>query len=251
MSFLKRVYDNEFKLNDSDDSIIEYITIHRNDINKISIQKIANDLFISPNTIMRLSKKLGYSGFSELKFSLHNEDIPNTNQTVTSQIFDGIPVNITKTLDINDGNDIEKLVSMMTLDGKIMFVGVGDSVYFCELFGRYLRCLNRKVEYYQQIHDSEYMLNSYTSKDLIIVISASGETKRLVELAKKAKSMNVKIACMTHYGTNSLSEIADLQICFWGEKRRVNNYNVTDYIGLMMIIRIICERFWLNFSDFK
>ena len=220
MNFLKRVYDNEFKLNDSDDSIVDYIKENRKNIDKISIQKIADDLYISPNTIMRLSKKLGYSGFSELKFSLHNEDLPNSSRTITSQIFDGIPANITKTLDICDDNDIEKLVDMMSLDGKIMFVSVGDSVYFCELFCRYLRCLNRIVECYQQIHDSEYMLNSYTSNDLIIVISASGETKRLLDLAGKAKSNNVKIACITHYGNNSLSEIADLQICFWGEKKK-------------------------------
>ncbi len=73
MNFEQRFYEKEFKLNDTDSSIVEYILEHRSEIDKLAIQKIASDLFISPNAVMRLSKKLGYSGFSELKFALHNE----------------------------------------------------------------------------------------------------------------------------------------------------------------------------------
>lgn len=76
MDFEKRVYEKEFNLNDTDDSIIEYIKSRRADIQNLSIQNIAKELFISPNAIMRTAKKLGYSGFSELKFSLQKENNP-------------------------------------------------------------------------------------------------------------------------------------------------------------------------------
>lgn len=244
MDFEKRVHDKEFKLNDTDDSIIQYIRENKENIHKISIQKIANDLFISPNAIMRLSRKIGYSGFSELKFSLQGETAPQEYKTVTSKMFDKIPQNIARTLDISDENNIDQAVKLMNKANKILFAGVGDSVYFCELFGRYLRCLNRKVEYFTHIHDIEYSSNQYEEGDMIVVISASGETQRLVDLARKAKFRNVTLICMTHFGENSLSKICDLQVSFWGEKRIVNHYNVTDYIGLMMTIRYICEKFW-------
>lgn len=249
MDFERRIYEKEFKLNDTDDSIIEYIRVNRESIHKISIQKIANDLFISPNAIMRLARKIGYSGFSELKFSLQSESLPQDYKTVTSRIFDKIPQNIARTLDVSDENNMDKMVSMMNKANKILFAGVGDSVYFCELFGRYLRCLNKKVEYFSQIHDIEYMANQYEKGDMIVVISASGVTERLVNLAKKAKARGVTIVCMTHFGGNLLSQNCDMQICFWGEKRIVNNYNVTDYIGLMMTIRSICEKFWQEYDQ--
>ncbi len=249
MDFEKRVYEKEFKLNDTDDSIIEFIRENRKDIQKISIQKIANELFISPNAVMRLARKIGYSGFSELKFALQNEDSPIEYQTITSQIFDKIPNNIARTLDITDEISIKKMVVEMDKAEKILFVGVGDSSYFCELFGRYLRCLNKKVEYYQQIHDAEYMANTYTKNDMIVIISASGKTQRLISLAQRVKDSGVNLVCMTHYGENPLSLLCDHQICFWGEKRVVNNYNVTDYIGLMMLIRTICEEFWRSFRE--
>ena len=249
MNFEQRVYDIEFKLNDTDDSVIEYIRNNRSNINKISIQKIANELYISPNAIMRLARKLGYSGFSELKYALKNEGLPLQIKTVTSQLFDNIPNNIARTLDINDGNDIKSLAQKMDKAKKILFVGVGDSLYFCELFGRYLRCMGKQVEYFAQIHDSEYTALNYGENDMIFIISASGNTQRLIDLAKKSKKQKTYLVCLTHYGDNSLSSICNEQICFWGERRTVNNYNVTDYIGLMMIIRMICEEFWNKFTD--
>ncbi|MFI3141485.1 MAG: MurR/RpiR family transcriptional regulator [Clostridia bacterium] len=249
MDFEKRVYEKEFKLNDTDDSIIEYIRENRENISKVSIQKIATDLFISPNAIMRLARKIGYSGFSELKYALQSENSPSDYKTVASRIFDKIPQNVARTLDVSDEAVSSDMVKLMDNANRILFVGVGDSVYFCEMFGRYLRCLDKKVEYFHQIHDSEYIAQQYTEGDLIVVISASGKTERLVTLARKAQKRGVKTVCMTHYGANPLSKVCDMQVCFWGEKRIVNNYNVTDYIGLMMCIRSICEQFWKEFSN--
>ena len=70
MNFEERVLRHEDQLNETDDDIVAYIRSHRQEIMKLSIQKIAADLFIAPNAVMRLSKKLEYSGFSELKFSV-------------------------------------------------------------------------------------------------------------------------------------------------------------------------------------
>lgn len=248
MKFERRVYEKEFSLNDTDDSIIEYIKRNRSDIQKISIQKMANELFISPNAIMRLARKIGYSGFAELKYALQNEDSPAQYKTVTSKLFDRIPDNIARTIDIIDDNQIKKMVEKMDKSEKILFAGVGDSSYFCQLFGRYLRCIKKKVEYFQQIHDIEYYADQYTKGDMIVIISASGSIPRLIKLAENVVKNGVYLVSMTHYGENELSRLSDMQICFWGEKRIVNNYNVTDYSGLMVIIRMICEQYWKYFS---
>ena len=59
MNFEERVYEHELQLNETDDDIIDYIRKHKTDIAKLSIQKIAADLYIAPNAVMRLSKKTG------------------------------------------------------------------------------------------------------------------------------------------------------------------------------------------------
>ncbi|MFI3168317.1 MAG: MurR/RpiR family transcriptional regulator [Faecalibacterium sp.] len=244
MTFEERIYQQEFKLNDTDDSVIAYIRDNRSDLQNLSIQNIAKELYVAPNAIMRVAKKLGYSGFSELKFSLQQEDNPADLQTVEKRVLDKIPQNIVKTLDVMDEAEMAQLVNTMLSAPKIVFAGVGESVYFCELFGKYLRCLDRKVEYYMHIHDMEYAVTHCQAGDLLLIISASGNTERLVALAKNAKLAGLNTACITHYGKNKLSEMCDAQLCFWGEKRIAGGYNVTDRSGLMMLIRLVSEAYW-------
>lgn len=131
VTFEKRVYEHEFKLNDTDDSIIEYIKANREDIQKISIQNIANSLYISPNAIMRTAKKLGYSGFSELKFTLQKENNPKDNRTAENRVLQKLPQNIIKSLDVLDDEDMEKLISALLNANNILFVGIGESIFFC------------------------------------------------------------------------------------------------------------------------
>ncbi len=244
MTFEERIYAQEFKLNDTDDSVIEYIRANRADLQNVSIHNIAKALYIAPNAIMRAAKKLGYSGFSELKFSLQQEDHPTDAQTVEKRVLDKIPQNIVKTLDVMDEAAMAQLVATMLAAPKIVFAGVGESVYFCELFGKYLRCLDQKVEYYAQIHDIEYAVSHCAAGDLLIFISASGNTERLVALAQTAGAAGMHTACLTHYGKNKLTEACEQHLWFWGEKRIANGYNVTDRSGLMMLIRLVCETYW-------
>ena len=63
MKFEDRVLKYEFQLNDTDDEIIDYIRKNKQQINKLSIQKIASDLYTVPNSVVRLAKKLGYTVF--------------------------------------------------------------------------------------------------------------------------------------------------------------------------------------------
>ena len=245
MSFDERINNIKLKLNDTDDLIIEYIQEKRNDMQHISIHKIAEELYISPNSIMRTSKKLGYSGFSELKFSIQNEENPEIIKLNTSSLVNKIPKNIIKTMNILDEKDICDISKSMINSNKVLVAGIGDSVYFCETLGRYMRCLGKRVDFFNQIHDIEYNAKFYNEGDVVVIISTSGTTPRLVQLAKDIKQRNPKteIYCITHFGENELSKICDKQICFWGEKRIVDGYNVTDRVGLSIVIRMICDKY--------
>lgn len=244
MTFESRVYEKEFNLNDTDDSIIDYIRENKQSIQDLSIHKIAQLLFISPNAIMRTAKKLGYSGFAELKFSLQKENTPFSIETVEKRVLDKIPGNIAKTLDVIDEDCLQEMVKQMHSCNKILFAGVGDSVPFCEIFYKYLRVVGKKVEFFPHIHDLEYVARDYTNKDLIFFISASGQTPRIVDMAKKAKKSNIPCFCITHFGENPLSKASSKQICFWGEQRIIDNYDITDKSGLVLLIRRMAEEFW-------
>lgn len=87
MTFAERLKNIGMQTNDTEDDILAYIEKHRKDISQLSIQKIAKDLYTAPNSIMRLLKKLGYSGFAELKFAVQNEPRPQ-NKTLSRLLME-------------------------------------------------------------------------------------------------------------------------------------------------------------------
>lgn len=244
MTFEKRVYEKEFSLNDTDDSIIDYIRENKPEIQDCSIHQIAKELFISPNSIMRLAKKLGYSGFAELKFSIQKETSPRKLETVERGVLSRIPENIIKTLDVIEEKVLESAVETMHKSDRILFAGVGDNIPFCDIFYKYLRVVGKKVECYSQIHELEYTMKQYGKEDLVIFISTSGTTSRLVQMAKTAKTQKISTICLTHFGENKLSKACQQQLCFWGEIRHIDGFDVTDKSGLLLLIRMLVEKYW-------
>lgn len=248
MSFDKRIYEQEFRLNDTDDSVIEYIQKHRKEMQHITIQHIAEELYISPNAIMRTTKKLGYSGFSELKFHLQQEGKSSSNRVPSEKEFDELPKSIEKTLEVFDEAATQILIGKILMADRILIIGLGSSTYYCELFRDYFRCIGRPIEFFEHMHDVEYAAKSMGEGDLMIFISASGHSERLEAIAKEAKKNKVDTCCISHYGKNPINTICDNYLYFWGERRMVNGYNVTDRMGLLMVIRKIAEEFWTKFA---
>ena len=82
MDLFDRLANQELSLNQTENKIIEYILQNMHNFETMNIQKISDKLFISPNTIVRLCKKLGYSGFSELKYEImHTNNSKDENDT--------------------------------------------------------------------------------------------------------------------------------------------------------------------------
>ena len=186
MTFDDRVRAVEDSLNETDDALLLYIRENREEILNLTIQKMSQKLFIAPNSIMRFAKKLGYSGFAELKFSIQSELHPRE-ETTGRQLMDMLPKTVVRTLDIIDQNQLKIAAELIHQAGSCILAGVGDSNIYCELLGKNLRCVDCNVQYYTQIHDMIYAVDHASARDLLIVISARGENKRLVDLAANAK----------------------------------------------------------------
>lgn len=248
MTFNERVNAKQDYLNETDDAILIYIREHMKEISTLTIQKMSQNLFVAPNSIMRFAKKLGYSGFSELKFAIQNEFHPSDKVTLGRQLMDMLPGNIVKTLDLVDMEQVELAAKVIHESNCCILVGVGDSNYYCELLGKNLRCVDCNVQYHIQIHDMIYAVEHGKPEDVVLVISARGQNRRLVELAKRAKEKGMRTISITHMADNPLASVCDYNLYFWGENRMVQGYNVTDRIGLMILIRLISEIFWKKYS---
>ncbi|ETI69944.1 RpiR family transcriptional regulator [Neobacillus vireti LMG 21834] len=239
MQFEERVHKFEYKLNDTDDQIIEYIVNNKKDFVNQSIQSLAARLFTVPNTITRLSKKLGYDGFSHLKNSI-KEELESTKPATE----DGSYYFIQKTFELSDAELIETVAKMIHDAKHVLFFGVGDSADFCEMMVRNLRVVGKTSEHYIHRHEMLHMLDQMNKNDLLFLISLSGETAQILEMAERAKQRETPIISLTHFTRNSLQETATVNLYCYAPKKIKNGYNITDRTPVMVVLQALSQYYW-------
>lgn len=75
-------YANDKNLTESEKDIIHFLIQKKLAGETLSIRAAANDLFVSTATIIRLCKKLGFSGYSEFIYNLNLKVTKMLNQEV-------------------------------------------------------------------------------------------------------------------------------------------------------------------------
>lgn len=242
MHFEERIHKFEYKLNDTDDQIIEYILQNKSEFVTKSIQSLAAAFYTVPNTITRLSKKLGYDGFSHLKNSIKDEI--DTSSVVNEESSYYL---IQKTFELLDMEQIEKITKLIHDAKHVLFFGVGDSADFCEIMVRNLRVAGKGAEFSIHRHEVLHRIEEMNKHDVLILISLSGETEQVLEMAEQAKQRGITIVSLTHFSRNSLEKLASFNLYCYSPKKVMNGYNITDKTPLMVVLQAISQFYWDHF----
>ncbi|WP_040203548.1 MurR/RpiR family transcriptional regulator [Neobacillus jeddahensis] len=241
MKFIERVHKFEYKLNDTDDQIIEYIEQNKQSFVSQSIQSLAANLYTVPNTITRLSKKLGYDGFSHLKNSI-KEELESTKAPEDSSYS-----LIQKTFELIDMERIETTAKILHDAKHVLFFGVGDTADFCEIMVRNLRVGGKTAIHYIHRHETVHMIDQMNQQDVLFLISLSGETPQTLEIAKRASEKGIPIISLTHFTRNSLQEVAVINLYCFTPKKIKNGYNITDRTPIMILLQALSQYYWDHF----
>jgi DNA-binding MurR/RpiR family transcriptional regulator len=240
--FDERTHKFEYKLNDTDDQIIDYIKEHKRDFVNQSIQMVASNVFTVPNTITRLSKKLGYDGFSHLKSSLKEElESPNVIP------YDDSYSLIQKTFEIIDKERMQEAVKLLVDAKQVLLFGVGDSSDLCEMLARNLRVVSKPTSHHVHRHEILHGLDQLNHQSVLFLISLSGETPLVLEAAERAMERNIPIISLTHFTKNPLQSMANINLYCYAPKKTKSGYNITVRTPVMVVLETLSQYFWSHY----
>ncbi len=208
------IEQNYHKLNENDLYIWDYIRTHPDECREISIDALSNACCISHTTILRFAKKLGLSGFSELKLVLKWQSCPKT-------IF--CPDEITRTIQDYQQTmeylctvDLSDLFSLIQQAGQIYIYGSGS------VQQRAARDLKEKFFHSRKLMhviEGETEMRKLThrlrEKDLMIFISLSGNNPFVNHTAETLKKMGRTIVSICRVQSNRLIYLSDINIPFF------------------------------------
>ncbi len=190
---------------------------------------LARESFTSPATVVRLCKKIDIRGFTRLKVLLAEEikyfqdmklnlldsttiEKDDTPRAVIEKITNIAVKTIEETRVLVNEKQFMKVVKLLEKAVIIDFYGVGAShiVAMDGLF-KFMRIGKNVITY--QFYDRQYVqaVNSDASH-VGIIISYSGETKEMLQIAGILQKNGTPVVAVTSCGENSLNRIADYNL---------------------------------------
>lgn len=216
----------ELDFSQSEKEIGRYILNHGEDVLNMSVKELAKQTYTSPATIVRLCKKIGLEGYNdfkikysaELQYDLHHNDridvnFPfekdDTGQIICHKLASLTQEVIADTVKLINFEELHKIVDLLYQNQNIDIYGAGNSLLAAMSFQhkmmRIQRIVNLKVLHGEQI----FMSYNSNDKRIAMLISYSGETNEIVQIAQILKEKKTPIIVLTSVGDNHLSHYAD------------------------------------------
>lgn len=223
--------------------IADYIMANDETLENINISDLAKVTETSPSTITRFVKTLGLESFVELKIKLNGKNTEKkkrpTNSTTESLVFEYYQKVIHKTEEISDFKNLKKVVDLIKTANRIYLFGVGSSGLTA---GEFTQRLVRMGLNAMTTSDSHMMIiNSSILKrnDLVIGISASGETKEVLDAVTLAKMNHAYVVGMTSFPESQLAKMADLTLDTYSSKFIDNQRFINSQFSIMYQIDVL------------
>lgn len=211
-------------LNSTERKIAEWIMIKGNVGHKTSIREVATALAVSEPFVVKVAKKLGYSGFREIRSALiayfetlpfeKHEEISRDDElsVVMEKVFSTSIQALKEAQSVADPKVITHAASVIYGAQQVVLLGVGGSSSVCHDFEHKLLRLGIHSHTYSDFHLMLMVACQLNENDAMVVISQSGDTRELLQAVEIAKKRGVRIICITNDNLSPLSRLSDVSI---------------------------------------
>lgn len=202
------------ELNENDRHIAQYIIQNKDLCKTLTITELATQTLTSKSSILRLTKKLGFSGFSEFKYYLKNEDIGE--KDTLSSFLDMQAQDLKQTAKLFKQSQTAPIFKAIHDSKRIFCYGTGwgqrDAI---RSFQRSLIPLQKFPTFIESLEEfGDVVEDTLTKEDLMIIVSLSGDIKRAKETAQTLTLKGVPILSITSISNNALASLATYNLYF-------------------------------------
>ncbi len=216
-------YDSFF---DAEKKIADYILEHKDEIIDMTVAELALASGTSDATVSRFCRRCGFNGFHHLKINLAKEVVEERGNSIEvsndisrgniAQSLQNILANkvaeLTQTISMMDPGNIDRILSVIERARMVQLVAVGNTIPVA-MDGSFKFNQLGIASVSGTIWETQmaYTCN-LTDEDVIIVISNSGFSKRLMTLVAVAKENHTPTIAITNHASSPLGQACDYHI---------------------------------------
>lgn len=214
------------KFSPAEKSVVHFILARQTDLEAYSSTMIAQETFTSPSVLVRISKKLGFSGFVEFKKAFLEEAMYLTAQAEydsnlpfqkeqtciqTAMIIERIKKDsMEETCKLLEEAPLRNASRLLAKAARVHVITISNLTYAAQEFVHKLRHIGIDAHTYPFSNTMIQEAAMAGPKDAAVVISYSGESTETLHTAEILRNKNIPIIALTSIGDNTLTKLSTI-----------------------------------------
>ena len=243
----------------SEKRVADWLFSHSGEILPYSITDLASMCESSEATIVRFSKRLGCSGYQDLKIALAREhDKKVIAPTITSEddcfsIFEKVCndayMSLERTKKTLSPEAMSAAVKAIAESGRVVLIGLGASAQVAEDASNKLLRAGCNSVAYADTHMQAIAVSQLRPGDTVIGISQSGASKDIVESMKIAKSRGARTIAITSRERSPIARHSQIVLLTDTEETRHSSLGLNSHIARLIVIDALCYKLVYENAD--
>ena len=236
----------------SEKRVADWLFSHSGEILPYSISDLAFKCESSEATIVRFSKRLGCTGYQDLKLKLAREHEKKViAPTITAEddcfaIFEKVCndayMSLERTKKTLSPTAINAAVDAIAGSGRVVLIGLGASAQVAEDASNKLLRAGCNSSAYADTHMQAIAVSQLKAGDTVIGISQSGASKDIVESMKVAKSHGARTIAITSKERSPIARLSDIVLLTDTEETRHSSLGLNSHIARLVVIDALCYK---------
>lgn len=228
-------YEN---LTDSERNVFTYVFQNQEKVSVMKINDLAEETAVSKTVVINMCQKLGFDGFGDLKYYLKGRQEERSQRTYEDIQFQCLD-QVKKTMAVVDRQCLKRVASAIIKTKTVYIVARGTSKAAADYLEHLLLLIGIKC-----INLRDYNLNSTVIKKInmnesVILISLSGETRKIVEVARIAKARSATVIALTGFFSSTIGRLADYTLYCSAENADTRENDINSRLGMFVVIDML------------
>ncbi len=251
----------------TEEELADFFLREGENLKKYSSRSLAEATYTSPATIVRMCKRLGFAGFDDFKeqflaeiryldqqpgavdvnFPFAKGDSLMKAANRMAQLYEEVTRD---TLSLLQNDVLQKAVRILRASENVCIYSMGTAINQAECFREKMLKIGKRVTISSNLNYQLYEAGCLSVKDAAVIISYSGETRKMLQIAAECKKRHVPVIAITSFGENSLTRYATCKLTQSTRESMFQNLgDFSSHLSVSLLLDILYSAYFLQDYD--